>query len=342
MFRKTIAAILCTVLAAAAFTSCGKELSVDESGNKKSSGTEAATTSPANTNDDTTAAPTQKPTSGSVTNKEVDLSRFTDRSVPDIDTENASVKNFTAPQVGDDIIIMKFQGYDGEVKIRLFPEYAELGVENFVGLANKGYYDGLTFHRVMSDFMIQGGDPQGNGTGGESLWGGKFDGGTSDKLTHAAGALAYANSGATPENSSPTSSDGSQFYIVTGATYDDDYISMLESKGYNYSDDVKKILAAAGGAPWLDGGYTIFGQVYEGLDIIFTIQDVEVYQSNPFSSEVSTPVEPVVLEYVKVGKYEGEELKWFIADYMENGSSDNKDKDNTVPAEDDSQDKEDM
>lgn len=331
MFRKTIAAILCTVLAAAAFTSCGKKLSVDESGNKKSSGTEAATDAPGNTPD----ATTQKPTSSSVTKKEIDLSRFTDRSVPDIDTENAAVKNFTAPQVGDDIIIMKFQGYDGEVKIRLFPEYAELGVENFVGLANKGYYDGLTFHRILSDFMIQGGDPLGTGTGGESLWGGKFDGGTSDKLTHAAGAIAYANSGA-------TETDGSQFYIVTGATYDDDYISMLESKGYNYSNDVKKILAAAGGAPWLDGGYTIFGQVYEGLDIIFTIQDVEVYQSNPFSSEVSTPVEPVVLEYVKVGKYEGEELKWFIADYMENGSSDNKDKDNTDPAEDDSQDKEDM
>lgn len=331
MFRKTIAAILCTVLAAAAFTSCGKELSVDESGNKKSSGTEAATDAPGNTPDETT----QKPTSGSATKKEIDLSRFTDRSVPDIDTENASVKNFTAPQVGDDIIIMKFQGYDGEVKIRLFPEYAELGVENFVGLANNGYYDGLTFHRIISDFMIQGGDPLGNGTGGESVWGGKFDGGTSDKLTHAAGALAYANS-------KTTETDGSQFYIVTGATYNDDYISVLESNGMKFSDDVKKILATAGGAPWLDGGYTIFGQVYEGLDIIFSIQDVEVYQSNPFSSEASTPVEPVVLEYVKVGKYEGEELKWFIADYMENGSSDNKDKDNTDPAEDDSQDKEDM
>lgn len=338
MFRKTIAAILCTVLAAAAFTSCGKKISVDESENKKSSGTEAATDAPGNTPDETT----QKPTSGSTAKKEIDLSRFADRSVPDIDTENAAIKNFTAPQVGDDIIIMKFQGYDGEVKIRLFPEYAELGVENFIGLASQGYYDGLTFHRIMADFMIQGGDPLGTGTGGESVWGGKFDGGTSDKLTHAAGALAYANSGATPESNSPTSSDGSQFYIVTGETYNDDYLDMLESNGYNFSDDVKKILNSAGGAPWLDGGYTIFGQVYEGLDIIFSVQDVEVYQGNMFNPEVSTPVEPVVLEYVKVGKYEGEELRWFIADYMENGSSDNKDKDNTDPAEDASQDKEDM
>ncbi|MDE6679088.1 MAG: peptidylprolyl isomerase, partial [Ruminococcus sp.] len=66
----------------------------------------------------------------------------------------------------------------GTVKIRLFPEYADKGVENFVELAKKGYYDGLKFHRVINDFMIQGGDPNGNGTGGESIWGESFDGGT--------------------------------------------------------------------------------------------------------------------------------------------------------------------
>lgn len=312
MFRKTLAAILCTVMAAAAMTSCGKHLEVDDDSKSTSASDDQSvenTTAPAGNK--------QEPDdSGSTENKTIDISRFADRSVPDIDLENSSVKNFTAPKVGDDIIIMKFKGYEGEVKIRLFPEYAELGVENFVGLAEKGYYDGLTMHRIMSDFMIQGGDPLGTGTGGESLWGGNFDGGTSDKLTHAAGTIAYANSGSTSPDVSPTSTNGSQFYIVTGETYDDNYLARLESSGYSFSDDVKKILATAGGAPWLDGGYTIFGQVYEGLDIVFAIQDVEVYQANAFNPEVSTPVEPVVLEYVKVGKYEGEELKWFIADYM--------------------------
>lgn len=308
MFRKTLAAILCMVMASTAMTSCGKHLEVDDDSKDTSVSDNQSpeeTTAPAGDNQESTTGEN----SGSMDNKTIDISRFADRSVPDIDTEKSDVKNFTAPEVGDDIIIMKFKGYDGEVKIRLFPEYAELGVENFVGLAEKGYYDGLTMHRVMADFMIQGGDPLGTGTGGESLWGDKFDGGTSDKLTHAAGTIAYANSGS-------TSTDGSQFYIVTGETYDNDYLSLLESKGYSFSDDIKKILASAGGAPWLDGGYTIFGQVYEGLDIIFAIQDVEVYQGNAMNPEVSTPVEPVVIEYVKVGKYDGEELKWFIADYM--------------------------
>lgn len=313
MFKRILAALLCTVMTAAAVTSCGKDVSTDE---KSSSSSEEAATSAAGDKETETSpvseAATEKPNAPAA-KKTVDISRFGDRSVPDIDLENASVKNFTAPKVGDDIIIIKFQGYDGEVKIRLFPEYAELGVENFVGLADKGYYDGLTMHRIMADFMIQGGDPLGTGTGGESLWGGDFDGGVSDKLTHAAGTLAYANSGA-------TSTNGSQFYIVTGEVYDDEYIKMLESNGYSFSNDVKKILAAAGGAPWLDGGYTVFGQVYEGLDIVFTIQDTEVYQSNPFSTEASTPAEPVVIEYIKTGKYEGEELKWFIADYMDGAS----------------------
>ena len=70
--------------------------------------------------------------------------------------------------------VMKTSLGDGDVKIQLFPELAPMTVENFVRLAQKGYYDGLIFHRVISDFMIQGGDPEGNGTGGESIWGHPF------------------------------------------------------------------------------------------------------------------------------------------------------------------------
>ena len=115
--------------------------------------------------------------------------------------EASGVMNFTAPQKGDTIIEIKFKDY-GTVKFRLFPEYADKGVENFVELAKKGYYDGLTFHRIIKDFMIQGGDPLGTGTGGESTWGGKFDGGTDPHLIHAAGAVAYANSGSTATDGS--------------------------------------------------------------------------------------------------------------------------------------------
>ncbi|MDE5583036.1 MAG: peptidylprolyl isomerase [Ruminococcus sp.] len=215
----------------------------------------------------------------------------------------ASVKamNFTAPQNGDTIIIMNIKDY-GEVRMRLFPEYADKGVENFIGLAEKGYYDGLTFHRVIKDFMIQGGDPNGNGTGGESIWGGKFDGGTDPHLIHTAGALAYANSGA-------TSTDGSQFYIVTGQVCSESAIQNYIDMGYDISEDAKNIYMTAGGAPWLDGSYTVFGQVYQGLDIIFQIQNVSTDTGN------DKPMKDVIIESVKVEKYNGEELKWYISDY---------------------------
>ena len=222
-------------------------------------------------------------------------------SVDDKQQENVSVANFTAPQKDDTIITMNIKDY-GTVKIRLFPEYADKGVENFIGLAEKGYYDGLTFHRVINDFMIQGGDPNGNGTGGESIWGGKFDGGTDPHLIHAAGALAYANSGA-------TSTNGSQFYIVTGKVCTEDDIEYYKSSGYNISEDAAAIYTTAGGVPYLDGNYTVFGQVFEGLDLIFQIQQVTTDTGN------DKPMKDVIIDSVTVDKYNNEELKWYISDY---------------------------
>lgn len=209
------------------------------------------------------------------------------------------VANFTSPVKGEQVVIMNIKDY-GEVRIKLFPEYADKGVENFVELAKKGYYDGLTFHRVINDFMIQGGDPLGMGIGGESIWGDKFDGGTDEHLIHAAGAVAYANSGSTATN-------GSQFYIVTGTTYDDASIQQMVDAGLKMSDDAKEIYSKAGGAPWLDGGYTVFGQVYEGLDVIFEVQKVE-------TDENDKPLEDVIMESVKVEEYDGEEIDWFVND----------------------------
>lgn len=214
--------------------------------------------------------------------------------------ENVEIANFTAPEIGDTIIEMNIRDY-GTVKIRLFPEYAEKGVENFVGLANDGYYDGLTFHRVISDFMIQGGDPLGNGQGGKSIWGSGFDGGTDPHLIHASGALAYANSGT-------TASDGSQFYIVTGDNnITDETLDYYESHGY-INDNQKAVYKEVGGTPWLDGSYTVFGQVFDGLDIIYQIQYVGTDSNDK-------PLEKVIMDSVKVTEYNGEELKWYISDY---------------------------
>ena len=144
--------------------------------------------------------------------------------------------------------------------------------------------------------MIQGGDPKGNGTGGSSIWGEKFDGGTSPNLCHAAGAIAYANSGS-------TDTDGSQFYIVTGEVYPQEELSVLD-------EELQEIYSTAGGTPWLDGGYTVFGQVIDGLDIVFELQQVETGANDK-------PTKAVVIESATVEEYNGEDVKWYISDYAE-------------------------
>ncbi|MDE6780332.1 MAG: peptidylprolyl isomerase [Ruminococcus sp.] len=262
MIKKILAVLVCTFTITAAFSSCGKELEISDKSSENSSD---------------------------------------NSSVSDTDVQNVQIANFTAPEKDDTIITMNIRDY-GTVKIRLFPEYADKGVENFIGLAEKGYYDGLTFHRVINDFMIQGGDPEGTGRGGESIWGGKFDGGTDAHLIHAAGALAYANSGG-------TSTNGSQFYIVTGTVCTEAEIENYKSSGYAISDNAKEIYTTAGGTPWLDGNYTVFGQVYQGLDIIFQIQQVSTDTGN------NKPMKDVIIDSVTVDKYDGEELKWYISDY---------------------------
>ena len=107
------------------------------------------------------------------------------------------------PAKGEEIAVMHTNM--GDISIRFFPEAAPKAVENFKTHAKNGYYDGLTFHRVIADFMIQGGDPNGTGTGGESIWGGKFEDEFDQKLLNITGALSMANSG--PDT------NGSQFFI---------------------------------------------------------------------------------------------------------------------------------
>ncbi len=140
------------------------------------------------------------------------------------------------PEDGEQIVVMETTA--GTIKIRLFPNKAPKTVENFIGLVDKGYYDGIIFHRVIPDFMIQGGDPTGTGTGGESLWGGKFEDEFSPDLKNIRGALSMANSG--------PNTNGSQFFVVQ-----------------------------AEATPWLDGRHSVFGQVFEGMDIVDKIANAE-------------------------------------------------------------------
>lgn len=110
------------------------------------------------------------------------------------------------PEIGEKIVV--FETTKGNIYMRLFPESAPITVTNFVGLVEAGYYDGITFHRVINDFMIQGGDPEGTGMGGESVWGGKFEDEFNANLLNIRGSLSMANSG--------TATNGSQFFINQG------------------------------------------------------------------------------------------------------------------------------
>ena len=108
------------------------------------------------------------------------------------------------PQKGDTVAVMRTSM--GDISIRLFGKEVPRTVENFVTHAKEGYYDGLTFHRVINDFMIQGGDPTGTGCGGESIFGAAFEDEFHPALHNLRGALSMANAG--------PNTNGSQFFIV--------------------------------------------------------------------------------------------------------------------------------
>jgi peptidyl-prolyl cis-trans isomerase B (cyclophilin B) len=195
---------------------------------------------------------------------------------------------FEEPKVGDTIATILTS--EGEIKIRFFPEQAPKAVENFVTHSKNGYYNGLTFHRVICDFMIQGGDPKGDSTGGESIWGEPFKDEFSTDLWHFRGALAMANSGA--------DTNGSQFYIVQASGLAEQYPE--EMANGNVPQKVIDKYQEVGGAPWLDGRYTIFGQVIEGMDVIDIIANVPV--NNKYK-----PAEDVIIEMITISTYTEED-----------------------------------
>ena len=169
-------------------------------------------------------------------------------------------------KVSNDEKLVEMETSMGNVKIKLFPKYAPKAVENFIKHSEEGYYDGLIFHRVIKDFMIQGGDPSGNGTGGESIYGSPFEDEFSKNLYNLRGALSMANSGA--------NTNGSQFFIVQSTSLDSAMKEQMEKAGYP-----KEIIEAYdknGGTPWLDHRHTVFGQVIEGMETVDKIANTPV------------------------------------------------------------------
>ncbi|WP_337865764.1 peptidylprolyl isomerase [Ignavibacterium sp.] len=146
-------------------------------------------------------------------------------------------------KMADSITVAVIQTNMGTIEIELFADKTPKTVENFVGLANKGYYNGVIFHRVIDNFMIQGGDPTGTGRGGQSLWGGKFEDEIVPELKHQSeGILSMANAG--------PNTNGSQFFITLKET------------------------------PWLDGRHTVFGKVIKGIDVVKAIGKVQTNQQD--------------------------------------------------------------
>lgn len=152
----------------------------------------------------------------------------------------------------------------GDIKVVLFPEQAPKTVKNFVELSKKGYYDGVIFHRVIPDFMIQGGDPTGTGMGGTSIYGEKFEDEFSREVFNLRGALSMANAG--------PNTNGSQFFIVQNKNVPANMLGQLEGAGFP-----EEIIEAYkdGGTPWLDFKHTVFGHVIEGMDVVDEMASVK-------------------------------------------------------------------
>ena len=145
--------------------------------------------------------------------------------------------------------IVTIETNQGSIELKLYPQFAPKACENFVGLAKKGYYDGIIFHRIIPEFMLQCGDPTGTGTGGESIWRKAFgDECTADLQFEKVGLLAMANAG--------PNTNGSQFFITTAKT------------------------------PWLNMKHTIFGEVTKGYDVVKKIEGSPTDRSDkPFEEQ---------------------------------------------------------
>mgnify|MGYP002529421571 CR=1 FL=1 len=193
-----------------------------------------------------------------------------------------SAIQLSAPQKGDTLAVMHTNM--GDIKIKLFPEKAPKTVENFVTHSKNGYYNGLKFHRVINDFMIQGGDPRGNGTGGESIWGGSFSDEFDPELHNLRGALSMANSG--PDT------NGSQFFIVQAREVPSNMLEQMRDLEDNgFPADITAAYEALGGTPWLDFRHTVFGQVTEGMDVVDAIAAVETVNDVPRSDVIIESIE---------------------------------------------------
>ena len=179
---------------------------------------------------------------------------------------------------------VKIKTTHGDMTFKLFEKDIPKAVENFLTHAKNGYYKGIIFHRVIKDFMIQGGDPTGTGMGGESIWGRSFEDEFSMDYFHFYGALSMANAG--------PNTNGSQFFIVQNQHLP---YSKKEIARGGWPEPIAEIYAEQGGTPHLDRRHTVFGQLadeasYEVLDAIAGVE----------TGAMDKPVDDVVIETIEI------------------------------------------
>ncbi len=194
--------------------------------------------------------------------------------------DNYQLKN---PVSGD--IVAVFDTNMGKIMVKLFPKEAPKTVENFVKHTKDGYYNGLIFHRVIKDFMIQGGDPTGTGMGGESIWGRSFEDEFDPALHNLRGALSMANAG--------PNTNGSQFFIVQANTVPSNMLDQMRDMPEAFPESTVEAYESMGGTPWLDFRHTVFGQVTEGMDVVDAIANVKV-------GPADKPIEPVIINGIEI------------------------------------------
>lgn len=236
-------------------------------------------------------------------------------------------------ETGDTYAVISVEEF-GDIKIKLFPEAAPVGVENFIELAESGYFEGKNIHRVIGDFMLQGGSLNGDGTGGTAADGGEFGVEANPKMRHFYGALCYANAAGSNtcqfyivNNKQPQGqisevyTEYSEYYKLQAEAYSG-YLEQMEkgSAQYEYieklvdsanataegaelmketlTEDIEAKYAEVGGVPFLDGGYTVFGQTVEGFDVIDAISAVETELGS--DNAQSKPVEDIIIKSVTI------------------------------------------
>ncbi len=219
--------------------------------------------------------------------------------VPDRGEVESTERQFTQPSDGDLIAI--FTTSLGEVRVVLYPDAAPMAVYNFVGLARSGYYDNTIIWRSEYGFAVQGGDATGTGSGGSTIYADNPIPLEADSsLRHYAGALCAATTKGDPN------SGQSQFYFVTALpdSVDEEMQAQLTENGYTEAQVAA--YAAAGGLPYLDNTDTVFGQVYEGMDVVDKMACVDtVLDEEENDTFRPTEEDTITIEKVTIANYPG-------------------------------------